>query len=166
MWARPSGERVLLSPDRRSESLITAIYQFDRTERVRFDWVATEVRVEVRAGPVDVELSAGRGWRIPGPRPLWFTRFVEDPVAQLTMGVRTYGVSPTGVREWYQAEVWRPVVEARARLDRVDLGAWGRIDPPLGVGFTDPPERASIVTVRPVLDDPSGDLDRLLPTRT
>ncbi len=78
------------------------------------------------------------------------------------MGLRTFGTSPTGVREWYQALAWRPVVTGAARLDGRSLGALGPVEPPLGVGFSEPPRRPSMVLVRPVLEDPSGRLDDIL----
>jgi len=83
-------------------------------------------------------------------------------VARATMGVRTFGTSPTGVREWYQAERSRPLVEASASLDGRDLGPLVRRWDPVRVGFTEPPRRPSWVDVRPLLEDPSGRLDRLL----
>lgn len=51
------------------------------------------------------DARAGRGWRLPSGRlrtPA-VTRWIEGPIARGVMGVRTYGVSPTGVREWYRA---------------------------------------------------------------
>lgn len=162
MWARPTGERVLLSASTRAERFITAIYRFDATEIVPLELTGSDRAVQVTAGPLRVEMAAGAGWRIPGPRPAWFTRLVERPVARAAMGVSTYGVSPTGVREWYQADLWRPVDSARASHRGTDLGRLRPLDPPLGVGFTDPPRRPSIVSVRPLLEDPAGRLDRLL----
>ncbi|MGY6499523.1 MAG: hypothetical protein ACXIVQ_01295 [Acidimicrobiales bacterium] len=162
MWGRPDGERVLLSAGHRSERFITAVYSFDRTEVVALTVAGDDRFVRITAGPLEIEMTAGAGWRIPGPRPAWFTRLVEGPVARAAMGVHTYGVSPTGVREWYQADLWRPVRFARARLGGVDLGPMGPVDPPVSVGFTDPPRRPSIVSVRPLLHDPSGRLDAVL----
>jgi hypothetical protein len=162
MWGTPDGARILLSPDERAERFITAVYEFDQVVQTSIEVRASESSVWVSAPPLEVRLDAGPGWRIPGPRPLWFTRWVEGPIARVAMGVDTYGVSPTGVAEWYQASVWRPVVSGWARRDGVDLGPIGPLDPPMGVGFTDPPARPSIVTVQPTLADPSGKLDQLL----
>lgn len=68
------------------------------------------------------------------------------------MGVETYGVSPTGVREWYQSRGWRWVVDGRARWNGTDLGPPGPIHQPMGVGFSEPPPRPSIVAVTTVID--------------
>ena len=47
--------------------------------------------------------TAGRTRPIPFSSIPGVTRWVQDPIARVTMGVRTYGKSPTGVREWYRA---------------------------------------------------------------
>lgn len=162
MWARPDGTRILLSPDAEAEAFITAVYQFDRTEIVPVQATVCGRSVEVRAGALTLGARSGVGWFIPRPRPRWFTRWVEGPVARRVMHVHTYGVSPTGVREWYQASRWQPLRSAVATVDGRDLGPLVALDPPLGVGFTDPPSRPSLVTVRPVLVDPSGRLEELV----
>jgi hypothetical protein len=163
MWAAPDGTRTLLSPDRRAEDFITAVYEFDRTEVVEVRAEGGPHGVRVLAGPVELEVRAGGAWLLlPRWRPAWFTRWVEGPVARATMGVRTYGASPTGVREWYRADAYRPAISARASISGADLGAMAPLDPPLGVGFTDPPPRPSIVAVRPLLADPSGRLDEVV----
>jgi hypothetical protein len=70
------------------------------------------------------------------------------------MGVETYGVSPTGVEEWYQATAWRPVVSAHAVVAGEDLGALSPVDPPCRFGFSEPPRRPSLTQVRPLLRFP------------
>lgn len=161
MWTAPDGTRTLLSPTARAESFITAVYSFDRTCVVELVADGGPGGVDVAAGPVRVRITAGRAWLVLPPwRPAWFTRWIEDPVARATMGVRTFGESPTGVREWYRADRYRPAREARASVDGEDLGAMAALDPPVGVGFTDPPRRPSVVAVRPLLEDPTGALDR------
>ena len=108
-------------------------------------------------------LQAGPGWRIPFPRPSWVTRWVEAPLARRLLGVQTYGVSPTGVAEWYRADAYRPVVAGQAALAGRDLGPLGPLHPPVGFGFSEPPRRPSIVSVRPLLEDRSGALVSVLP---
>ena len=82
------------------------------------------------------------------------TRWVQDPIARVTMGVRTYGKSPTGVREWYRADDVPACADARPRsVDGVDLGPLApRIDPPVRFGFSEPPRRPSMVWLRPLLE--------------
>jgi len=154
MWARPDGERVLLAPDDAAADFIASVYRFERIDvvPVRAHWDGTTLDVE--AAPVSVRLVAGLGWRLPPAslRPPWLTRFVEAPIARLTLGVQAYGVTPTGVREWYRADRWRPVVSGAATLDGVDLGLIGPVDPPCRFGFSEPPARPSITDVRPLLE--------------
>lgn len=162
MWARPDGERVLLAPDQGAAAFITAVYDFDRVEIVDLTAVGDRRTLSLSAGDLDLNLRAGRGVPLPGPRPAWFTRWVEAPVARAVFGVRTYGTSPTGVREWYRADRWMPLAGAAGVLAGTDLGAMGPLTPPLGVGFSEPPRRPSWVRVRPLLHDPTGRLDRVL----
>jgi hypothetical protein len=159
MWARPGGERVLLAPSRPVADFITAAYRFDRIEvvDVRGGWDAASSTVAVGAGPLSIRLVAGRGWPLPprALRPPWVTRYVEGPIARLALQVRAYGVTPTGAREWYRADRWRPVVAGSAAVDGVDLGALGPVDPPCRFGFSEPPKRPSVTEVRPLLELPA-----------
>jgi hypothetical protein len=53
-------------------------------------------------------------------------------------------------------------VRGSAAVDGVDLGDLRPVDPPVRFGFSDPPRRPSMVTVRPRLVDPSGRLGDVL----
>ena len=156
MWARPDGERVLLAPSEAVAEFITSAYRFDRVEVVDVDASGDERSLAVEAGSLSVRLLGGRGWPLPPARlrPPWFTRYIEGPIARAAMGVHTYGVTPTGVREWYRADHWRPVIDGSATLDGVDLGPIGPVDPPCGFNFSEPPTRPSITDVRPLLEFP------------
>ncbi len=169
MWAAPEGTRTLFAPTETVAAFVTAIYDFDEVVvgplATAGDGRGVRVRIGAAGTPASrtVEMTTGTGWHIPPRRrPAALTRWVEAPLARALMGVRPYGVSPHGVREWYQATAWRPVVGARATVgDRV-LGALSPLDPPCGFGFSEPPHRPSITEVRPLLEDPTGALDRLL----
>jgi hypothetical protein len=162
MWAGPSDERVLLAPSDEAARFITAVYRFDRVEIVTVEARLQGRSLGVTAGDLALSMTGGRGWRLPGRRPAWLTRWVERPVARALLGVRTFGVSPTGVREWYRAEEYRPVVDAQASIGGKDLGALRPLRPLVGFGFSEPPRRPSMVRVRPLLADPSGRLDSVL----
>ena len=164
MWAQPDGTRVLLADRPATADFVSAVYDFDEVRVVPFSVARGGREIDVAAGPLEISLRAGAGWRLPpaGLRPPWATRLIEAPVARLALGVRAYGTGPKGVREWYRAAEWRPVVAGAARLDGVPLGALGPVEPPLGVGFSEPPRRPSMVLVRPLLEDPSGRLDEVL----
>lgn len=164
MWATPAGERVLLVPDGRAGRFVSAVYRFDRVEVVPLRATPGARTLDVEAGEVRLRLEAGPGWRIPlrRLRPPAVTRWVEGPVARLALGVRAYGVSPTGVREWYVADAYRPLVAARAAVAGADLGALEPRWSPAGFGFSEPPRRPAVVAVRPVLEDPSGRLEEVL----
>jgi hypothetical protein len=156
MWARPDGERVLLAPTQAVADFITSAYRFERVEVVEVSGSCDGSRLEVHADGLSVHLVAGRGWPLPPARlrPPWFTRYVEGPIALVALGVRTYGVTPTGAREWYRADRWSAVVDGAAVLDGIDLGAIGPVDPPCRFNFSEPPKRPSITAVRPLLELP------------
>ena len=162
MWAAPDGRRTLFAPDERVAAFITAIYRFDEVRVGPLEVTGGERGIDVTAGDRRVRLAAGAGWRIFFSRPPWFTRLVEAPVARVAMGVRTYGTSPSGVREWYRADTWRPVHDGSAVVAGETLGPLAPVDPPCRFGFSEPPRRPSIVAVRPLLEDPSGRLDRVV----
>jgi hypothetical protein len=162
MWATPDGVRVLYAPDERVGRFVTSLYRFERTEVVPFRTEGDARRFAVQFGDRTLEWRSRFVFPIPFGRPRWFTRWVEGPIARSVLGVRTYGVTPTGVQEWYQAEVYRTVREAEATVDGRSLGAWGRPTPALDVGFSEPPRRASVVNLRTRLLDPSGRLDAVV----
>jgi hypothetical protein len=158
MWAERDGTRVLYAEER-AERLVSAVYGFDRVvhDRVGATW---DRRVlDVRFGDARLTFSVGRGVPFP-PRPRWITRYVEAPIARRLLGVETYGVSPSGVREWYRARRFH-------RIRAVDthglaLGVMGPVAPRCGFGFSEPPAMPSLTEVRPVLQDPTGRLDQVI----
>lgn len=162
MWARPDGTRVLLAPDERTARYVTSVYEFDETEVVPFDvGAASPSELHLTAGPLRLRLNAGPRVLWLPPRPLWVTRWLERPVARALMGVQTWGRSPTGVEEWYQARSCRWVHSAAAELDGHDLGESRPLSPACRFGFSESPRRPSIVEVAPALRGPAGWLDGL-----
>jgi hypothetical protein len=153
MWARPDGLRILLAPDAATAEFVTSVYEFDEVQvtPVRSLAAPSANRLALAIGPLEIELGAGRPVLALPPRPLWFTRWIERPVASKVMGVRTWGTSPTGVQEWYQARSLRWVLDAAASLDGVDLGRPRPLRPACGFGFSESPARPSIVSVSPAL---------------
>jgi hypothetical protein len=156
MWARPDGRRLLVVATREGAGYVSGVYAFDEV-------VVAPLRVELAGRSLDLRapslglelhLRAGRAIAVPWPRPAWFTRWVEAPVARRLLGVRTYGVSPSGVREWYRAVSLRRVRSGRAAIHGADLGPLGPVAPPAGFGFSEPPRFPSMVGVHPLLEPP------------
>lgn len=135
---------------------MTSVYEFDDERVVPFANVGSvsPAEVHITAGPLRIRLNAGNRllW-LPG-RPLAFTKWVERPVAWALLGVRTWGTSPTGVQEWYQARSCRFIHSAAAHLDDIDLGGSRPVWPKCGFGFSESPRHPSIVEVRPTLMGP------------
>ncbi len=165
MWATADGRRRLLVATPTAARFVSAVYGFDETVvtplRVR-GW-SRGVAVHAPDLRLEVHLRAARwGVRVPVLRPPRFTRWIEAPIARRLLGVRTWGVSPTGVQEWYQATSYRRLVGGWASLEGRDLGPLGPLEPPVRFGFSEPPRRPTVVGVRPVLHDPSGRLEEAL----
>lgn len=155
MWATPSGHRTLLTDTGDGATFITSIYDFDTVEVVPLDVRSSGATTSVSSEGLRLELHGGRRRPIPFPRPRSVTRHLEAPIARRLMGVECYGTSPRGAKEWYQTRGWRWVTAAEGRLDGRDLGALTTLRPPLGVGFSEPPERPSIVDVRVAIELPA-----------
>jgi len=158
MWASPDGARHLRVPSARALAFVSGIYAFDVAELAPVTATVTPASVTVDAGDIGVALRSGFGRPIPFSRVPGVTRFVQDPIARVTMGVRTYGESPHGVREWYRATSYRRVRSAQAHINGTQLGALApRIDPPVRFGFSEPPPRPSMVWLRPLLEYRGGE---------
>lgn len=163
MWADPAGVRTLWVAEEAAGRFVEAVYRFDRVE-------VTDLTVDVdgpdltasSSGWQLVVGSARRGPVVPVRRPASVTRWIEGPVARALKGVRTYGVSPTGVREWYRADEWRRITSATLTVAGQDRGELVDFDPPARFGFSEPPRTPTVTRVRPLLVDPSGALDRLV----
>ncbi len=162
LWCDPDGRRTLFTAEAGVARFVAGVYEFDRAVVGPLSVVGNGWAIRVELPDRVAELSGGPGWAIPVRRPAWFTRLVEGPVARLALGVRTYGTSPTGVREWYRADVVRPVQCAYATLDGESLGRLALRWEPVRFGFSEPPPRPSLVEVRPLLEDPSGRLDEVV----
>ena len=157
MWARPDGRRLLLAGTQQAADYVSAAYGFEEVVvgALRVDLRGRFLHLQAPERGLEVHLTGGVALRVPWVRPAWFTRWVEGPIARRLLGVDTYGVSPTGVREWYRAVSIRRVVAGWASVDGADLGHLGPIVPPTGFGFSEPPKFPSMVGVHPVLEWPT-----------
>lgn len=152
MWADPSSHRTLLASSDEAAGFITSIYDFDEVRTLALSVTSDGRTTRVDSDVLRLWLEGGRLRPLPLPRPLWFTRYAEAPIARLLMGVHTCGVAPSGAREWYQTTGWRYVRSGGAVLNGEDLGPPGSPRPPLRVGFSEPPPKPSIVSVRVTIE--------------
>lgn len=156
MWAQPDGTRILLVDRHEAGAFITAIYHFDAVTITQISWASHDSVINVVAGDVRLVLRLGRRWPIPlaALRRVPLVRPVEQAAARALLGVRTYGVSPTGVREWYRADRYQPIRSADGWIRDHHLGRLVPFHAPARFGFSEPPRRPAVVGVRPRLDDP------------
>jgi hypothetical protein len=165
MWCEPDGVRVLYAPDDTVARFVTALYRFDRLEVVPFETFSSSRLLVVRFGDREVRVDARRRrWPVPLSGSPAVCRWVQGPVARRLMGVRTYGVTGSGVHEWYRARSHRRLRSASATAGGRALGSMTPVEPAVRFGFSEPPRRPSFVRVRPLLVDPVGRLDRVLDT--
>ncbi|MGF1597696.1 MAG: hypothetical protein ACFCVK_12330 [Acidimicrobiales bacterium] len=148
MWRAPDGERRLLVDSEEGAALITSIYEFDDVRIGPLRVEGDDRHTRVRTDGLELDVTGGRRRPVPVRRPLAFTCLVEAPIARALMGVEVHGLSPRGALEWYQTTGWRWIDHGRAAIDGVDVGAPRPFTGPVGVGFSEPPARPSIVSVR------------------
>jgi len=152
MWIDRRGLRTLITCSQEAADFIANIYQFDHVMVTPLYVTSTPSTTIARSEEFDIRLNGGRLRSLLPPRPLSVTRYFEAPVARRLMGVETYGSSPTGVREWYQARRWRRVRSATARWGSQDLGELVEDLRPINVGFSNPPKLASIVPIKVTIE--------------
>ena len=175
MWARPDGGRVLLVPRAEVGRFVGGVYRFESTEVVPISVGRPDTdTLQVDAGPVSLTLSLGAQSPLFRLRPdvlrrslLWVR--VEDALLRPVVGrlllkgaagVRAYGRSESGVREWYRVDGYRPIRAARGTLQGHSLGALAPLDPPVRFGFSEFPLRPAVVRCSPVLEG----AERFLPS--
>ena len=166
MWARPDGTRVLLAPDEDVAAFVAGTYSFDETRVVPLEVRRSATAFSLTAGDVSLDAELGRAHRLFAlrPRPLrrslaWVR--VEDAVLRPLVGrfviggaegVRMRGTTPSGAREWYRIDGYRPVVAATGAVRGDDLGGLSSMAPDPGFGFSGFPSRPAFVTCSPVLE--------------
>ena len=156
MWARPDGRRLLVASTPQAAEYVSGVYGFDEVlvAPLKVEMDGRFLNLRATSLGLELHLRAGRALSMPWPRPAWFTRWVEGPIARRLLGVNTYGVSPSGVQEWYRAVSVRRILSGWASIDGRDLGPLGPIDPPAGFGFSEPPRFPTMVAVHPLLEWP------------
>ena len=166
MWAQPDGRKVLLASSQAVADLVGGVYEFDEIRVVEALHESSGDHIRVEAGPLTIGLRGGSTLKLFRLRPRFLRRSalwvrVEDllfrPLAGRWLigggsGVRLYGRSPSGVREWYCIDAYRPVIAAKASLDGRDIGPLAPLDPPAHFGFSEFPTRPAIVDCAPLLE--------------
>jgi len=146
MWALP-GERRVLVASRSAAAYVTTVYPFSESIYASVSVDVRDRQIEVQAGPIAISIVAGRPLPFPW-RPRWFVGSVENALAYSLLGVRTVGVSPTGMTEWYRTKSLSWVEQGTAEIGGESCGDLAPINGHLGFGFTDPPRRPSHVNLR------------------
>jgi hypothetical protein len=168
MWAKPDGTRLLLAPSKPVAAFVSSIYDFDVISVVPISVQERADGFELTAGPLTLEVAAGRPLRVFALRPRFLRRSllwvrIEDAllrgiVSRVVLkgaeGVRSHGKTRGGTREWYRIEDYRPIIAARASVDGRSLGQLRPLHPRLGFGFSEFPRQPAVVRCSPVLEGP------------
>jgi hypothetical protein len=142
------------------------LYRFERVGIVPISETHSEDHLRLTAGPLLLDVRAGQSSPLFRLRPRFLRRSpawarVEDAVFRPLVGrfvlrgapdTRVYGVGPSGRRQWYCIDSYRPVVSAAAALDGRDLGPLAPLRPRVGFGFSDFPEQPGYVRCAPVIE--------------
>ncbi len=166
MWARPDGTKVLLGSRPSVVAFVGGVYGFDEHHTVDIEARLTRGDLELSAGPLRLRATLAHPLKAFAlrPRPLrrsagWvhFEDVIMRPLAGRFLlgggpGVRLYGRSPSGVREWYCIESYRRITHASATLHGTDLGPLAPLDPPARFGFSEFPRRPAVVGCAPLLE--------------
>ncbi len=166
MWADRAGSRTLLASSAAVAAFVGGVYRFERTEIVPTSVEVSSDAIRLRAGELELDASAGSPSALFAlrPKPLrrstWWVR-VENALFRPLLGkwligggtrVRLYGTSPSGVKEWYCIDSYRPLQRARATIAGRDLGEATRLEPPAAFGFSEFPPQPALVECAPVLE--------------
>ena len=154
MWGTPDGEKILVAGNDQVADFVSAIYDFDRIQIENLHTSSDGKRTEAKAHNLEIEILGGLVGGILPTRPLAFTKYIENPFANLLMGVKTYGTSSRGVEEWYQAKRWRWVKDGSVKLNGVNLESRSKFTEPIRVGFSEPPRKSAIVEIHVSIKSP------------
>lgn len=147
MWAQPDGHRVLLASPPAAE-FVTSVYPFEDIRLCMVSPLIEDQQTIVEVGDLAISFTLGKSKMPFPPRPRWITATIENQISQILLGVNTFGISPSGVSEWYRSRSLRFIKSASGSLNHNDLGTLCPVERPLGFGFTDPPRRPAQVRLR------------------
>ena len=152
MWAKPCGERVLLSPTKEHADYVSQLYNFEEVNVVEIH-VERHLRgIDVIAGPLSVSYRWKRGLVLPLMRPRWFIASVENWFAGILFGTKTHGLTCNGLREWYCIRGLSSLSSAKASREGVDLGDMQPFEITACFGFSEPPKKPSSTWVRSMIE--------------
>jgi hypothetical protein len=150
----PGGHRILLAPTAEVGGFVGDVYTFDETRIQPVRVARTSATVTVTAA--DLRLTATvAGRTVLGqllsvvPRQIagnaLFAASADQVARRVLPGVRTYGTTGEGLREWYSALDEHRVTALAGRFDGTDLGDLRPVRPPVRFGFGSVPPQPSLV---------------------
>lgn len=157
MVQHPSGQRLLLAPNREVAGFIAETYTFDDVRVLPVSARLLPRALAVEAGPLSLRaVVGGRTFLGTGlravPRPLavhpqWL-RAVSPLAALAAPGARTSGSAGSGRHEYYGVSDLHKVASAVVHWEGNDAGRLAPVHPPVTFGFSSVPPRPSLARVR------------------
>jgi hypothetical protein len=157
----PAGHRTLYAPTAQLAEFLAAAYRFDEVRVAPCGARRSGPCWMVEAGSLQVSFSVGRRpllgwllWVLPAPltRTPWWVGLLDIAARRVLPGVRTYGQTHDGRRQWYGARDLHPLIAVHATLDGHDLGTLQAVHPPVGFGFGSVPSWPSLVRLTTIIE--------------
>ncbi len=149
MWSKPDGTNILIAPNKEIGEYISSMYNFDivKIEEIKIEEGGNKIKLESEEINCTFEWNRGIPFLIKG-RPLWFVSSFEYFFGLLFFGTRTHGKTKNGQNEWYMVDRFSKLTQAKATINREDLGEYTRFYPKANFGFSEPPRVPASVLVR------------------
>ncbi|MDP6869929.1 MAG: hypothetical protein QGI21_04075 [Candidatus Poseidoniaceae archaeon] len=152
LWAKPDGTRILISGTKKNADYVSSLYNFEEV-------IITEIFVErlpkgiqIKAGPLEIEMHWNYGLIIPFSRPRWFISTVELFFAKILFGTKTYGITSNNLKEWYCINRIAKIHTASAKCNGIDLNNMTNFETNACFGFSEPPKKPTSVMVRSIIE--------------
>ena len=152
MLARADGSRILISPSEKHAEYVSKLYNFEEVRILDLEITRDKRSIRIEGAGLSIRMSWGMSFAIPFWRPLWFIATVENLLAKILYGTKTYGLTKDGRREWYSIRSISRVSITDASLDGKSLGERQEFEISACFGFSEPPRKPSSVSLKSYID--------------
>jgi len=152
MWAKPNGNRVLLSPSKAHAEYVSELYNFETVKVTEISIERDRRGISLSGGGLSIRVSWGLPFTLPFWRPLWFIASFEALFGRIIFGTRTHGRTKNGRREWYSVRSISRILRAEASIDGNDLGNKRSFEVDACFGFSEPPSIPASITLKSYIE--------------
>ena len=152
MWAKPDGNRVLLSPSEVHAEYVSELYNFETVIITKIDVERNRRGFSLSGGGLSIRVSWGLSLPLPFWRPLWFIASIENFFGGILFRTKTHGRTKNDRKEWYAVKSISRVIMAEASLDGDNLGEKKKFQTTACFGFSEPPSMPASVTLKSYIE--------------